>query len=972
MSQKKNQTNKYREEENLKPLFEKNESYKTAKNQQLKAFIDNYYPKKSTIQIIQDFFKTSTGQIILGASSSFIISGLLLALILNQSINPNNSIITPDQLFGTVKVSASEISLKPTKQSSTGIQTNSEFEIESKVDIQSEQIEDAITISPEVDFEIVEKQENRKFVIRLDEELESNEIYNIQLNTENDSDEGSEILSWAFQTEEKFRINSTIPGNQSLGVPTDSSIEINFNTSNFADISDYFSITPNVNGRFERNGKTAVFVPDSLEPGTVYTVKINKEVSTQDLTESLEEDYIFEFETGSEGRILGFEFGRRFYEFRPNSDINLNISTNENSTNEAEISIFSFKDRGQIENILPTFVDNQNFWAVYGYNQNIDTKNLIEVSKTVSPIQQIEFQEFIRIPNNLPKGVYIIQARQNNSVTQSLLQITNIASALQQWQENNLLWVQDLETQSPIQGAKISTIKTDLDAQTDEDGISLFDSSRDVISETDLFSITANEETVYIPGDSTKFVPQGFLSNTNEKQYWGSLYTDRGAYKTTDKIQLWGFIKPRDNDKKTPEKLKVKLSYEYYDGNTFSEIDYYNQDIEVVDNNFLTEIEFTDLKSDFYTLKISDGDKVIRTKLIDIFDYQTPTYNFTVAPDKTAVFAGETVNFDGKVTFFEGTPPNNLEIISRWNGEESIITTNENGEFTYSRSFPSSNFQSKNEEVTFTPRFSENSNMINYHSIRVFSERTKIDVEQENNGNQPVLNFSFNDINLDQINLSKDQNADFTGNPQANKEFSIRGFLYENVRVPDGTTYNNITKRNETSYRIEKQYRGFKDFYDLRTDANGKATASLEIPENQFYEYSVYTEPDKAFEQLIVYPERRVINTNNNIFYSIITDEDKTYEVGDTVEFSFGDSATKIPAPSGGSNQYLSTLSQEGYLAHQVSDNPKSSFQFTEEMIPNIEIDGIYFNGNDFENIFGPTIKFDTETKKNRYIGYYK
>jgi hypothetical protein len=56
--------------------------------------------------------------------------------------------------------------------------------------------------------------------------------------------------TWVFQTQTEFKILGTLPGNESVGVPINSGIEIYFSHADFSDIKDHFEITPYVPGEF--------------------------------------------------------------------------------------------------------------------------------------------------------------------------------------------------------------------------------------------------------------------------------------------------------------------------------------------------------------------------------------------------------------------------------------------------------------------------------------------------------------------------------------------------------------------------------------------------------------------------------------------------------------------------------------------------------------------------------------------------
>ena len=71
-----------------------------------------------------------------------------------------------------------------------------------------------------------------------------------------------------------FKVQSVLPDDQTVSVPVNTGIEITF-SDRVSDIDSLFSVSPDVKGRFEKHGKTVVFVPEKeLSYKTVYTVTL--------------------------------------------------------------------------------------------------------------------------------------------------------------------------------------------------------------------------------------------------------------------------------------------------------------------------------------------------------------------------------------------------------------------------------------------------------------------------------------------------------------------------------------------------------------------------------------------------------------------------------------------------------------------------------------------------------------------------
>ena len=69
---------------------------------------------------------------------------------------------------------------------------------------------------------------------------------------------------------------TTLPSSQATDVPVTTGIEFTFDQDGSVDAASHFSIEPAVKGRHEQHGRTVVFVPERLEPATVYTATLTQ------------------------------------------------------------------------------------------------------------------------------------------------------------------------------------------------------------------------------------------------------------------------------------------------------------------------------------------------------------------------------------------------------------------------------------------------------------------------------------------------------------------------------------------------------------------------------------------------------------------------------------------------------------------------------------------------------------------------
>ncbi|MDE7195328.1 MAG: Ig-like domain-containing protein [Oscillospiraceae bacterium] len=175
------------------------------------------------------------------------------------------------------------------------IATDSGFRITASEDVSAEEIKSRISMSPEMEFSIV-KEKSGTYLLSSAKPLPEGILVKLAA-----ADEKGDVRdSWAFQTTEKFRVKSVYPADGSESVAKSSGIEVEFSSpADAGSAKEYFEITPALNGRFETHKNTLYYIPsEKMELDTVYTVTVKSGLKSS-LSGELEEDFSFEFKTGS-------------------------------------------------------------------------------------------------------------------------------------------------------------------------------------------------------------------------------------------------------------------------------------------------------------------------------------------------------------------------------------------------------------------------------------------------------------------------------------------------------------------------------------------------------------------------------------------------------------------------------------------------------------------------------------------------
>ena len=237
---------------------------------------------------------------------------VVLVVNLTLSALPGRRTQTVAQLLVPSAQSAEAFTLEPVQALPGGIDARAGWTLTTTVPASREAIEKAIRLEPPVPVR-VEKAEKDSWRVIPEEGLAPNTVYKITLATalvESDQEIPYEY-SWVNQTVGTFRAEAFTPGPGVSGVPVSSGIEITFSHDGFVEPTGFFSISPQVDGRFETRGRALVFLPNKpLAPGKVFTVTLKKGFGIANNPEmQLKEDLVYGFQTNTreamdEGRLL--------------------------------------------------------------------------------------------------------------------------------------------------------------------------------------------------------------------------------------------------------------------------------------------------------------------------------------------------------------------------------------------------------------------------------------------------------------------------------------------------------------------------------------------------------------------------------------------------------------------------------------------------------------------------------------------
>ncbi|HHV64886.1 MAG TPA: alpha-2-macroglobulin [Peptococcaceae bacterium] len=869
-------------------------------------------------------------------------------------------------------VRASGISIKALDADSLGISPETAFLLSSEEPLPEKTVKEALRTEPQFAYELEKLNGGRQYKIIPKEKLTSNKIYTLAFDPEG---KGQENLSWAFQTKSQFKVLRTLPANESTYVPVDTGIEVTFTHENydFNKIANYFSIQPEVKGRFEQHKKTLVFVPEELKPSTIYTVTLKKGFLLAGSSETLQEDYVFSFETApaEESKpAFNFDMDTSLTEFSP-ADVpafpvyfyyEYAKGVNSETIPSLQIDLYRYPDHRAFQASLAKR-DKIPRWAYLAWNNY--REELPAEYKTAQYqtefLQTDRYSHYIIFPEELAPGYYAAEFKAGDCLRQVWFQVTDLAVYLAQGEESTIFWAHDLKTKKPVGNMQVIIPSRNISVQGDQNGVVLLQEQL-MGKERDYALVKSEAGETLVPLEARPYwQPTNLAIN-----YWKYLYLDRELYQPEDTLHYWGVLAERSQG--TPsgkEEVTLELMGSggpYYEGAEISPI--LTQRVTVRNKTFNGEMKLPVLKPGYYYLQLKTGDTVLLSRGFEVQTYHKPAYRISLTQDKKAVFMEEKVNFELQAAFFEGTPVRDLTLNYNLEGSTGKLTTNEEGKATlpYTPIAGGDEYQSYlNVYLNVTANLPEAGEIYDFAQLYVFKSKVFLTGEAKRQRDSYTLTGKLSTVDLTKINQGEYlTEKNFLQDPVVNSP--VKAVLYQEEWIPveAGERYDFISKKKVKDYRYEYSSKQVGTF-ELLTDAEGHLNYTGKIdPEYSYYLDLIAQDSDgREFKKRIYlgggsnYPDYRH-------FYLQTDKGGEGYSPGEKVEVTMMVNDREL-AELG--QTILFYRGQKFIDSYEVSSASKYNFTFESGHIPNLTVGGVYFDGSHYMEANTVTVPFARETK---------
>jgi hypothetical protein len=756
-----------------------------------------------------------------------------------------------DLVLGPVVARASVTAVR---KDSAGVDPRSGFRLRSLVETPAVELANGVESFPAIEFRIRPGASSDVALLEPTQPLREGETYRLRLRGQ----DGSLGGTWAFQTQAPLHVVHTLPGDETTDVPVDTGIEITFDQDGVADIVDHFSIEPPVAGRFERHGRTWVFLPDQrLEHSSAYRVTVSAGVTLTGSSMALEDGITFRFETEPPPgpRELRVSFASAMVGARPGEEPSMLLQRHNrrDGTNSLPVWIYRLPDLDTTMAAARRLTGGNRWLRASGAGL-FPTDGLDRVATLDAPLHRAIYDTLVlSIPARLDRGAYLVMIPRRTGAAQALLQVGNLSAYATSTETRTVVWVNDLAGPTPVGGASVRTPDGRRLGATNSDGLAEFDTPAsltptqsdedDWLADARLLSIESPDGRWLVAGlgSEVSWVEGGTESSFSQaaepsERWWLLLNTDRHEYSQTDTINIWGRASSRDDG--SPAQA-VELRLRHAGGE--ADVDVARVPVELTRRGtFAASIPISSLPRAGYRIDLLIGGRRATSTWIYVGEIRKPSYQLDVQTDRHAYLDGDPIDVRIRATFFDGTGVPSLDVNVKTTGVPgTAVRTDADGvahmtvEARFTRSRPSG---WDGQGIHITPVGPEEGEISDSTEVIVLPSEAWLTSNGSLSGTTLSVAGRLDEVDFPGLNASYDEDdwrwpsyRNIAGDPLADRTVSVTVIRIQHVRRQSGTYYDFIEKKVTIDYEWHTVETPVGTF-DVRTGSDGRYHVSVEVP----------------------------------------------------------------------------------------------------------------------------------------------
>jgi hypothetical protein len=867
--------------------------------------------------------------------------------------------------------------LEPTTRDDTGIPPDAAFTLTSLAGEPAPILAARLEVSPSTPL-VVTASTDASATVKPAKPLETGRAYRFALR----SPDGALAGSWLFRVRGPVQVISSIPGSRTTGVPLQTGVEVTFNQEGVADMRDHFSISPTVTGKFERHGRTQVFIPgQALKPATLYTVTVRAGLVRTGTDLAVPSDVVFSFETaGPDITETRLHFGRETVETSPAEPPVVALRAIRTSPEEAPlptqavVRVYRIPSLAAAARTLSAFLAAPR-WSNYA-DPLMPTEGLsvaASFTATLEPLQ--EDLLLLRFPARLDVGAYIVEI-EGSRKAHAFLQVTPVSAWVSVLSDKTVVWVNDVTTGRALRDATVALGDGPVFGRSNADGLAIaatpiglvppaaVGGAAGALTSPVLKVTSAAGDSVLIPFDvGTDGAYRGEWSEftqSADETYWAMLYTDRGLYRSDDRIEIWGYLRGRD-DATVPSSVELRLVAGGDGSRALPSVASVTAE-PGTSGAFTAALPLAGAPLGQYQVQAVVDGRVVVSRWLEVSIIRKPAYRLQLSTDHLAVLAGATVRWTAAATFFDGTPVPSLDLqLAGWDGGDGGATTDASGLATVPLDARATAQEGEMWEdasswsIDASPTGPEAAEILASASVVVFPSAYDLKGTGVVTNGRLQISGSLHQVDLAKVERQlKDGTweGDATGAPVVGKTLGAVVTELIPVRRLVGNEYDFVEKVVRPRYEYDIQRKPLRTL-TVGSGADGRIAFDLAVPDaSHEYEVVLSTEDGSGRVQRRTLQAGQTVQpwwANAGVVFSTADGqkvEMATYGVGDPVVWRMSDNGTGLP--SGGTDRYLYLVAQRGLRSAAVSDAATFRHTFGAADAPGVFVIGVRFTGTTY------------------------
>jgi len=809
---------------------------------------------------------------------------------------------------------------------------------------------------------------------------------------------GAALTGWAFQVAGPPRVVGTLPRNEATDVPIDTGIEITFDQDGVAvergDI--VVRLVPEgtpVAGAIEMHGRAAVFVPGQrLLEGRVYEVSVRAGTGANARSGGLARDVAFAFQVERQARAgrVQAELDRAFLTALPGDRPLLEARQwrmqpdggEDEVTTPVALRIFRLPGEAAAITTLERLLGAP-AWAGASARPIVPTAGLARVFSGRAAFVRDGWDRRLRLPIAPRAGWYLVELRQG-SISQAVLQVTDIAAMAGARADKLVAWVNDAGAARPVQGARVEVVGGARLGHTDARGLLVAETPAGLARAGSpvLVRMTADAGRRVIvdlaAGDGPVTDEWGAWVDPGLASWWTALSTDRWLYRPTDTIHAWGYLRAR-GDNRTPSAVRLRawrMTEDPRNGRPVATADVQ----QATTGAWVGSIPLRDMPRGDYLLEVLADGRVVESIGFEVGEVRKPPYQLAVTSSSRALVEGDTITATVTAQFFDGTPAAGIPVAVQFdNGvTEPVEATTDMAGVATVRLIPRIHAQNRSQHtcahVTARPAGPVEAYVEASQEICVFRGADWIDIEATQTGKSLVLAGAVHAVDLARVEawLADDDHDWNTFKPQGAAVSGRRVELVvtETVLRPvvSARWYDAIAKRVVEQYDFEE---GAQTTISRAATSRTDGTYRLRLAAasgNRSWEVNalVVDEGGRRIVASAWASEQRGKNPVSYYWVRTRGADDEGPAVGDAVTAAVvrSQGGNELPVRVGGANRFLFLVTGPTRFDAIVSPKAEATVRFEASDEPSLELQVVWFTGRGYALPGGTSASLRTDDRK--------